>query len=179
MTPRPSGIPGFGRGLFVLLLAALPASLCRAEAARSTDPFADLDAINITIEIGGPLDLQGSAAPELFVGDLARLNRFRSTLERSVGTKLESCGVLWDQGAVDEVAIFVFGRLEQQPAGPALYVYKVDVEVVNSNLGAERATVPEPLPLRSVIGLAAEDRLEGAIIEAAIAIIADDLGACD
>jgi len=179
MTQRLSAIPGFGRGLFVLLLVALPASPCRAEPARSTDPFDDLDAINVRLEIGGPLDLQGGTAPQLFAGDSRRISRFTSTLERSVGAKLESCGILWDQGAVDEVAIFVFGRLEQQPAGPALYVYKVDVEVVNSNLGAERATVPEPLPLRSVIGLAAEDRLEGAIIEAAIAIIADDLGACD
>jgi len=178
MTRRPCGTPGFGRGLLALLLIALPASLCEAEPARSTDPFADLDAINVGLEIGGPLDLQGSTAPELFTGDLARLNRFKSTLGRSVGAKLESCGVLWDQGAVDEVSISVFGRLEQRPEGPPLYVYMVEAEVINSNLGTDR-TGAEPVPLRSVIGFAADEGLEAAIVEAAIAIIADELRNCE
>jgi len=177
MTPRPSGIPGFGRGLFVLLLAALPASLCRAEAARSTDPFADLDAINIAVEIGGPLDLQGSTAPELFVGDLARLNRFRSTLERSVGTKLESCGILWDQGAIDEVSIAVFGRREDLQQGPPQFVYMVQVEVLNTTLGSRQAK-PELVALRPVIGLADEAGLEGALIDTAVAMIAGELRSC-
>ena len=180
MSHRPSAIPGFGRGLLVLLvlLVALPASLCRAEPARSTDPFADLDAINIRLEIGGPLDLQGSTAPQLFAGDLRRFNRFKSTLGRSVGAKLESCGILWDQGAVDEVAISVFGRLEQRPEGPPLYVYMVEVEVLNSKLATDRSRA-EPVPLRSVIGFVADEGFEAAIVEAAIAIIADELRSCE
>lgn len=179
MTRRPCGIPDFGRGLCVLLLVALPSSLCGAEPARSTDPFADLDAIDVRLEIGGPLDLRGSRAPELFAGDVVRFKRFESTLERSVGTKLESCGILWDQGAIDEVAISVFGRPEQQREGPPLYVYMVEVEVLNSELTRDRS-LPEPVPLRSVIGVAAsEDALEQAIIEAAIAIIADELRSCE
>jgi hypothetical protein len=177
MTQRPSGIPGFGRGLFFLLLVALPPSLCRAEAARSTDPFADLDAINITIEIGGPLDLQGSTAPDLFVGDLGRLNRFKSTLERSVGAKLESCGILWDQGAVDELSISMFGRREDLQQGPPQYVYMVQVEVLNTTL-ASRQAKPELVALRPVIGLSDEAGLEGALIDTAVAMIAGELRSC-
>lgn len=177
MTQRRFGLPGFGRGLFVLLLVALPPSLCRAELARSTGPFADLDAINVTIEIGGPLDLRASAAPELFVGDLGRFNRFKSTLERSVGAKLESCGILWDQGAVDEVSIAVFGRREDVKQGPPQYVYMVQVEVLNTTL-ASRQAKPELVALRPVIGLADEAGLEGALIDTAVAMIAGELQSC-
>jgi hypothetical protein len=182
MTQRPSGIPGFSRGLFVLLLVALAASSSRAEPTRSTGPFADLDAINIAVEIGGPLDLQGSTAPELLTGEVGRFNRFRSTLERSVGEKLESCGILWDEGAVDEVSITVFGRREilpqSPPQGPPHYLYMVQVEVLNTTL-ASRGAKPETVALRPVLGLADEAGLERALIDTAVAILAGELRNCD
>jgi len=178
MTRRPSGIPGFRRGLFVLLLVALPASLCPAEPARSTGPFADLDAINIELEIGGPLDLRGSTAPELFAGDLGRSNRFKSTLERSVGEKLESCGILWDEGAVDDVSIVVFGRREDLDQGPPHNLYMVQVEVLNTTL-ASRGAKPELVALRPVIGLADDAGLERALIDTAVGILAGELHDCD
>ena len=177
MTQRLSAIPGFGRGLFVLLLVALPASPCRAEPARSTDPFDDLDAINVRLEIGGPLDLQGGTAPQLFAGDSRRISRFTSTLERSVGAKLESCGILWDQGAIDEVSIAVFGRREDLQQGPPQFVYMVQVEVLNTTLGSRQAK-PELVALRPVIGLADEAGLEGALIDTAVAMIAGELRSC-
>jgi hypothetical protein len=178
MTQRPCGIPGFGRGLLVLLLVALPASLCRAEPAPSTDPFAGLDAIDIRVEIGGPLDLRGSTAPELLAGEVGRLNRFRSSLEQSVGAKLESCGILWDQGAVDEVAITVFGRREDLPQGQPQYVYMVEVEILNTKLAGRQAE-PEIVALRPVIGLADEAGLERALIDTAVGLVAGELRNCD
>ena len=178
MNRRPCGIRGISRGLFVLLLVALPASSSWPEPTRSTGPFADLDAINIKLEIGGPLDLQGSTAPELLAGEVGRLNRFRSSLEQSVGAKLESCGILWDQGAVDEVAITVFGRREDVPQGQPQYVYMVEVEILNTKLAGRQAE-PEIVALRPVIGLADEAGLEGALIDTAVAILAGELRNCD
>lgn len=181
MIQRPSGIPAFGRGLLVLLLVVLAASSSWAEPARSAGPFADLDAIDIELEIGGPLDLQGSSAPELFVGDLVRHNRFTTTLERSVGAKLESCGILWDQGAVDAVSITVSGRRQVLPQGPPqsppYYVYLVEVEVLNTTL-AGRQEKPEAVALRSVIGLADEAGLEQALIDTSVGILAGELRNC-
>lgn len=181
MIQRPSGIPGFSRGLLVLLLVALPACLCHAQPTRSTGPFADLDAIDVAVELGGPLDLQGSTAPELLVGEVGRLNRFRSTLQRSVGEKLESCGILWDQGAVDEVSITVFGRREilpqGPPQGPPHSVYMVQVEVLNTTL-AGRQEKPEAVALPPVIGVADEAGLEQALIDTAVGILAGELGDC-
>lgn len=179
MTRRRLGVPGFGRGLFVLLLVVLPASFFQAEAAEAQDPFADLDAINVAVEVGGPLDLEGRTAPQLFTGEVGRLGRFRTALSRSVGRELESCGILWDEGArKDVVSISVFGRLEQRPEGPPLHVYLVQGEVLNSNLATDRSG-PEPYPLRPVIGFATDDGLEAAIIDAAVAIVSDELGSCE
>jgi len=181
MAQRPPGIPGFGRGLFVLLLVALAASSSRAQPTRSTGPFADLDAIDVAVEIGGPLDLHGSTAPELLDGEAGRLDRFRSALSRSVGEKLESCGILWDQGAVDEVSITVFGRREVlphgPPQGPPHSLYMVEVEVLNTTL-AGRQEKPEAVTLRPVIGLAEDAGLEQALIDTAVGILAGELGAC-
>lgn len=162
-------------GLLVLLLAALVASSMSAQPA---DPFADLDAINVALEIGEPLDVRGSTAPELFVGDVVRLNRFESTLKQSVGAKLEACGILWDQGAVDEVAITVSGRREDLPQGPPQYVYLVQVEVLNTKV-AGRGTQHEIVALRPVIGLADEAGLEQALVDTAVAILAGELRSCD
>lgn len=168
--------------LSVLLLAAALPALGAAGgavgAARSVGPFADLDAINVKLEIGGPLDLRGSTTPELFSGDLVRFNRFKSTLEKSVGTKLEACGILWDQGAVDEVTIAVFGRREDLSEGPPHYVYMVQADVLNTKL-AGRGSNPELAALRPVIGLADEAGLEQALIDTAVAVLAGELGSCD
>lgn len=163
--------------LSILLLAALGPLSGAAEPARSAGPFVDLDAINATVEIGGPLDLQGSTAPELFAGDLVRFNRFKSSLEKSVGAKLESCGILWDQGAIDEVSIEVFGRREDLPQGPPHYVYMVQAEVLNTTL-ASRGAEPEPVSLGPVIGIADEEGLEQALIDAAVALVAGELRNC-
>lgn len=165
----------------LLLAAALPALGAAGGAAgpaRPADPFADLDAINIKLEIGGPLDRQGSAAPELFTGDLARFNSFKSTLEKSVGSQLESCGILWDQGATDEVTIAVFGRREDLRQGPPHYVYMVEADVFNTKL-ASRGAKPGLVALRPVIGLADEAGLEQALIDTAVAILAGELRSCD
>lgn len=175
MTRRRSAIPGLGRGLIALLAAALPVSLCRAEPAGSRDPFAGLDAINLSLEIGAPLDQRGSTSPQLFDGDLIRLNRFRTHLTESVGAKLESCGILWDQGAADVVSIDVFGRLEERREGPPVFVYMVEAEVLNTTLSNDRRVIPDPIPLRRVIGVADDAGLEAALTDAAVAIVSDDL----
>jgi len=175
--PAP-GARSLGRGLLVLLLAALPAASAGAQGARSAGPFAELDAIDVTVEIGGPLDVRGSTAPELFTGDLVRFNRFESDLEKSVGAKLESCGILWDEGAVDEVAITVFGRREAVAQGPPQYVYMLQVQVLNTEL-ASRGANPEPVVLPPVLGLADDAGLERALVDTAVAIVAGELGGCD
>jgi hypothetical protein len=179
MNRRRCGIPGLVDGPFVLLLVALAASSGRAEAAGAGGPFAKLDQMNVEVEIGGPLDLEGRTVPELFSDEVGRCSRFQRTLARTVGEKLESCGILWDQSETrDVVSIFVFGRLEKTPGGPSVYVYLVRGQVVNSKL-AERGAEAEPVPLRSVIGLAADAGLEEAILDAAYAIVAEELGSCD
>lgn len=178
MTHALSGLRGLGPALLVLLLAAVPASFCQAAPARSAGLFAELDAIDVKLEIGGPLDIRGGTAPELFAGDLARFNRFRSNLERSAGAKLEACGILWDEGAVDEVSVTVFGRREDVAEGPPQYVYMLQVEVLNTEL-ASRGARPEPLVLPPVIGLTDDAGLEQALVDTAVAILAGELGSCD
>lgn len=177
MTRRRFAIPDFGRILlFVLLLVALPVPFFQAEAAG---PFDKLDAIKIAVEIGGSLDLEGDTAPRLFTGEVGRATRFRTALSRTVGGKLESCGILWDEAeANDVVSFFVFGRLEQPPAGPPLYVYLVKGQVLNSKL-MEDSPGLGPFLLRSVLGVATDDGLEAAIIDAAMAIVTDELGSCE
>jgi hypothetical protein len=164
-----------GRGLLVLLLVALPASA--AGSARPAGSFAELDAIDVSVEIGGPLDAAGSASPELLVGDLARFNRFETGMKRSVGGKLEACGILWDEGSTDEVAILVFGRREGEGAG-ARYVYMVQARVLNREL-AGREGKGEWVTLRPVIGIADDAGLEQALIDTAVAIVGGELGSCD
>lgn len=178
MTRRGFGAPSFGPALSVLLLMALLAPCCRAEAAEPTAFFYKLDAIKIAVEVGGPLDLEASTAPELFTGEVGRLSHFRTALSRRLGSRLESCGILWDDGASEGVvSIFVYGRLERPPGGPPLYVYMVQGEVLNSKLETHRSG-PGPHPLRSVIGVASDDGLEAAIIDAAVAIVSEKLGSC-
>ena len=177
MTRRP-GATGFARGLCVLLLAVLAASSSAAAPARSAGPFADLDAIDVALEIGGPLDLGGSTAPELFVGDLARLNGFTESFERSVGGKLESCGILWDEGAVDQVSFTVFGRREDLPQGPPQYVYMVRMEVLVTTRAGREANA-ESVALPPVIGLADDAGLERALIDTAVGLLAGELHGCD
>jgi hypothetical protein len=176
MTPRRFGIPGLGRGLFILLLVALPASLQGAEAARP-DPFAGLDAINVTLEIGGPLDLRGSEEPELFAGELRRRNLFSLKLTDTVAQRIETCGLMAYPEAPDVVSIDVFGRRERRREGPPLWVYMVEVKVLNTTLAKGQAA-PEPIYLRPVIGVADDAGLEAALIDAAMAILADDLRNC-
>jgi hypothetical protein len=179
MTRRRFAIPGFGHGLFALLLVALAASSGRAEAAGPGSLFAKLDQMNVEVEVGGPLDLEGRTTPELFSVEVGRFSRFQRTVARTVGERLERCGILWDQSEdVDVVSIFVFGRLEKTPGGPPVYVYLVKGQVVNSKL-AERGAKAEPVPLRSVLGLAADDGLEEAVLDAAFAIVAEELGSCE
>lgn len=178
MIRRPSAIPVTSRGLLVLLLVALPAVSSAAQPTRSAGPFADLDAIDVAVEIGAPLDLRGSTAPELLVGDVARFNRFRSNLLKGVGGKLEACGILWDEGAVDEVAVTVFGRRENLPQAPPHYVYLVQVDVLNTKLAGGRGE-PEVVALPLVIGLADEAGLEQALIDTAVGVLAGELGNCD
>lgn len=186
MTRRSFGSPGSGRGpfglpwavLLVLPLVALLTPTFRAEAAGPKNPFDELDAMNIAVEVGGPLDLEGRTAPELFTGEVGRLSRFETTLKRSVGSKLEACGILWDEGVPkDVVSIFVFGHLERPPEGPPLYVYMIKGEILNSKL--EDGSELEPLPLRTVLGVASDGGLETAIIDAALAIVSDELGVCE
>lgn len=172
---RRCGIPGFGHGLIVLLLVALPAPFFQAEAAQT--PFDKLDAIKIALEVGGPLDLEGDSTTRLFTREVGRFSRFRTDLSRSVAKKLESCGILWDDGAPNGVvSIYVFGRLEKPPEGPPLYVYLVKGDVLNAKL---HPSGPEPFPLRSVIGFASDTGLEAAIIDAAVRIVSDELGDCE
>jgi hypothetical protein len=176
MTPRRSGIPGLGRGLSLLLLAALPAPLWGAEAAR-TDPFAGLDAINVTLEIGGPLDLRGSEEPELFAGELRRGNLFRVSLTDAVAQKIETCGLMAYPEAPDVISIDVFGRREPRREGPPLWVYMVEVKIHNTTLAKGQGGAG-PIYLRPVIGVAEDARLEAALTEAAIAILSDELRNC-
>jgi hypothetical protein len=168
-----------GRGLLALLLVALPASA--AGSARTAGSFAELDAIDVSVEIGGPLDVAGGASPELLVGDLARFNRFETGMKRGVGAKLESCGILWDEGAVDEVAILVYGRPEAEGAGSdseARYVYMVQARVLNRELAGGEGK-GEWVTLRPVIGIADDAGLEQALIDTAVAIVGGELGSCD
>jgi hypothetical protein len=179
MTPRRFLDPGpaiLGRGLFVLLLAVLPASFCGAADTRQ-DPFAGLDGINVTVEIGGPLDLRGSEQPQLFADELRRHNYFKLKMTEAVAQKIETCGLMWDESAPDVISIDVFGRREQRREGGPLWVYMVEVKVLNSTL-AKGAKGPGPTYLRPVIGVADDAGLEAALTAAAIAILSDELRNC-
>jgi hypothetical protein len=160
--------------LFVLLLVALPAA--RAQTAR-IDLFQNLDSIKLSTTVGGPLDQQGGTEPRLFVGDLKRFNRFELDLSQALSRKLETCGLLVDQDAPDELSVEVFGRLETLQQCTPRYVYMIQAKVRNSKLQAGRAEV-EPVVLRPVIGIADEAGLERALIEAAVATIAAELRNC-
>lgn len=178
MTPRRFGGPRFavlGRGLSALLLVALPASLCGAADARQ-DPFAGLDATNVTVEIGGPLDLRGSEEPQLLAGEgeLRRRNLFVQALTDAVARKIETCGLMRDESVADVISIDVFGRPERRREGPPLYVYMVEVRVHNTK-GQGGAG---PIYLRPVIGVVDDAGLEAALTDAAIAILADELRDC-
>lgn len=176
MTPHRFGAPPvsvLGRGLAVLLLVALPASLCRAQGGHQ-NPFAGLDSVNVTLEIRGPLDLSGSEAPRMFTGDLKRRNHFQQGLIDAVAQKIETCGIMWDQSSPDAIAVEVFGRQEPRREAPPLWVYMVEVGVFNRTLTGERAA-SEPVDLRPVIGVVDDAGLERALTDAAIAIVSDDL----
>jgi hypothetical protein len=163
--------------LSIVLLVALSATRADAEAARSGDPFADLDSMNLSIEVGGPLDVHGGTARQLFVGDLKRFNRFREDLRNALAMKLESCGILVDEGAKDEVSVEVFGRLEKLQQASPRYIYMIRGEVLNSKLQPREAEA-ERVPLGPVIGLADEEGVERALIETAVAMIAGELRNC-
>lgn len=177
-TRRPHTTRATRRGLSVLLLAALPAGLCQADAARAVDPFDDLDAIKLTIEIGGPLDMQGGTTRQLLADDLRRFNRFERALEMAATKKLESCGILVDPGTLDEISVGVYGRLEPRPQCTPQYVYMVEVKVLNTEL-VENPADAELIYFRPVIGLAEDQGLEAALTEAVVAILGDELRSCD
>jgi hypothetical protein len=177
MTQRLSG-SALAR-LFVLLLAACPAAhaqTAQAQAGGSIDLFKDLDSIRLTTAVGGPLDQQGGTAPQLFVGDLKRFNRFEQNLTDALAQKLSTCGLFVDQEAQDELSVEVFGRLEKLQQCTPRYVYMIQAKVRNSKLKAGRAKVD--IPLRPVIGIADEAGLERALIDAAVAAIAAELRNC-
>lgn len=168
-----------GRLLLLLLLwVALPAAPGHAQAARSIDLFADLDAISLSAVVGGPLDLYGGTDPQLFAGDLRRFNVFKRDLTMALTLKLESCGILMDPGVPDQLSIEVFGRREELQQCTPRYVYMIQAKVLNSKRKARPAD-GEFVSLGPVIGIADEAGLEQALIETAVAMIADELRNCD
>lgn len=166
-------LPGL---LSLLLLAALPASPGHAQAG-SVDLFKDLDSIRLSTAVGGPLDAKGGTEPRLFAGDLRRFNRFELELTSALSRKLETCGLLVDQDAPDELSVEVFGRLEELQQCTPRYVYMIQARVLSSKLKAGQAK-GEPVSLRPVIGLADEAGLERSLIEAAVAAVAAELRNC-
>lgn len=166
--------------LSVLLLVALPAAhaqTAHAQAGGSADLFKDLDSIRLSATVGGPLDAKGSTEPQLFAGDLRRFNRFELELSSALSRKLETCGLLVDQDAPDELSVEVFGRLERLQQCTPRYVYMIQATVRNTKLKAGQAK-GEPISLRPVIGIADEAGLERALVEAAVATIAAELRSC-
>ncbi len=156
------------RTLTVLLLAAIPAA-----AADAANPFADLDSIDVSIEVSGPLDHDGNIERELLTDDLKRFNVFQSGLNKALVNQVESCGLLVDQGATDEISVEVFGRpVPRREGGPPQYVFLVEVGAASRVSGAELVTN------KRVIGLADDANLEAALIDAALAALPDDLQGC-
>lgn len=167
-------LPG---SLLLFLLVALPAARGHAQTARSTDPFAGLDAIRVSLAFGGPLDPQGGTDARLFAGDLKRFNRFTEDLTNAVTAKLDACGIFVSPEAPEELSVEVFGRLEELQQCTPRYVYMVQAKVLKPKPGARQAE-GELVSLRPVIGLADEAGLERALIEAAVATIAGELRNC-
>lgn len=163
------------RTTFALLFAAIAASSGHA---APSNPFADLDSIRVSLEVGGPLDHQGNIERELFAEDLRRYNRFQSSLIQAVGNQVESCGLLVDEAATEEISVEVFGRPEPRPqGGPPHYVFLVEVGAFTLNPGP-RDSDPELVPARRVLGLAEDADLETAVIDAALAALPDDFQGC-
>lgn len=161
------------RTLTVLLLAAIPAAAVHAAPARASNPFSDLDSIEITIEIGGPLDHEGNLDRELLTGDLRRFNLFEFGLRKALVNQVESCGLLVDQGATDEISVTVFGRPEPRREGGPQYVFLVEVGAASRDSDAELA------PRKRVLGLADDANFEAAVIDAALAALPDDFLYCE
>jgi hypothetical protein len=158
--------------LCLLLLAALSAARGDAQAARSIDPFKDLDSIRLSTAVGGPLDAKGGTEPELFAGDLKGFNHFQQSLADALDAKLSTCGLFVSPEAADELSVEVFGRLEQLQQCTPRYVYMIQAKVRNSNLKGRL------VPLRPVIGIADEAGLERTLIDAAVAAVAAELRNC-
>jgi hypothetical protein len=178
MIQRRRSLPRRARfGLSILLLAALPAEGAGAETVPSGDPFAGLDAIRLTAEIGGPLDPQGDTAPRLFAGELRRFNQFTVDLKQAVAAKLGTCGILVDDGAPDELTVEVFGRRDDLQQCSPLYVYMVQARVLNTTLTSRQAE-PRFVPFYPVIGVADEAGLERTLIDTAVATVAGQLRNC-
>jgi hypothetical protein len=95
---------GFRFPPFALVLAALVALFAGTAPARAENPFADLDWIQLTIEVAGTLDHEGNTAQELLAGDLKRFNVFQSSLRQALVQQVESCGLLVDPGAEESAA---------------------------------------------------------------------------
>lgn len=162
---------------FAPSLAALALLAGLAVPAGAANPFADLDWIQLSVEIGGPLDHEGNTAPELLAGDLRRFNVFESGLRRALVSQVEGCGLLVDPGATDQIEVEVFGRPEPRPqGGPPQYVFLVEVRAVS--LQPARGADPELAPTKRVLGLAEDANLEAAVIDAAVAALPDDLQGC-
>lgn len=158
---------------FVLLLVAVAAS-----SGHAANPFADLDAIRVSVEIGGPLDAEGNTERELLAGDLKRFNVFESGLRRALVQQVESCGLLVDRSGTAEIEVGVFGRTERWEGGPLQYLFLVETRAVSvdpkvAEVGAELASP------RRVLGLAADADFEQAVIAAALAALPDDLRNCE
>lgn len=163
------------RTTFALLFAAVAAS---AGHAAPANPFADLESIRVSLEVGGPLDRQGNTERELFTDDLRRFNRFRSSLTQAVGNQVESCGLLVDESATEEIWVEVYGRPEPRPqGGPPHYVFLVEVGAFSSKPGPSGSD-PALVPSKRVLGLADDADLETALIDAARAALPDDFQGC-
>jgi hypothetical protein len=163
---------------FALSLTAIAVLAAHAAPAAASNPFADMDWIRVSVEVGGPLDRAGSIEPELLAGDLRRFNVFQSGLRRALVSQIESCGLLVDQGGTDEISVEVFGRPERRSeGGPPQYVFLVEVRAVN--LEAARGTDADLVPPKRVLGLAEDANLESALVDAALAALPDDLQGCE
>lgn len=161
------------RTLFVLLLVALTAS-----AGHAANPFARLDALKVSVEVGGPLDLEGNPQRALLVDDLRRFNVFHSKLTRELEKHVEACGFLADPGATEEISVTVSGRAERWEGGPVQFVFLVEVGASSSRPGVDPAG-RELAPTRRVLGLAADADFEQSVIDAALAALPDDLQNCE
>lgn len=167
------------RTSFALLLAVVAVSAGHAAPARDSSPFDDLDSIHISIEVGGPLDLEGNTGRALLANDLRRFNRFQSSLRRALVNQVESCGLLVDPGAMEQIAVEVFGRPEPRPQGPPPnHVFLVEISAFSLD-PKDRDADPQLVVPRRVLGLADDANLETAVIDAALAALPEDLRFCE